>query len=228
MASPTGEAVLFLLRKAQQEADLFVILGDLFDLWVGKGWAFQKKYKPLLEEFKKLRARCRIIYFEGNHDLHLAKFWQEQLGFEVYTEPKMIQYSGIKIWAEHGDEINRSDHGYLFLRWFLRTPPLKALVHWVPSKLVSQIGEKASSTSRKYTDSLPNQSLEVFREYAKSLKLVKNFDLLLTGHTHIADDFQFDTPKGKARLINLGSWYDGPRYLQISSQGDVNLISSFS
>ena len=55
MASPSGEAMLSLLKLAQKEASLFVILGDLFDIWVGEGRAFQEEYAPLIAEFQKLK-----------------------------------------------------------------------------------------------------------------------------------------------------------------------------
>ncbi|MDZ4678013.1 MAG: UDP-2,3-diacylglucosamine diphosphatase [Oligoflexia bacterium] len=221
MASPTGEALLSLVKLAQKEAELFVILGDLFDIWIGEGKAFQAEYAPLIAELKTLRNTCRIIYFEGNHDLHLKKFWQSQLEFEIPTGPMKIDYHDIKIWAEHGDEINRKDYDYLFLRWFLRTPPMKLLIENLPSQLVFNVGHKASHASRQYTEKIKNDSKDIARTYALGLSMKQEFDLLLTGHTHIADDFEFETSSRKARLINLGSWFDGPHYLRVSPAGQI-------
>ena len=48
------------------------------------------------------------------------------------------------------DQIDPTDRGYLFLRWFLRTRFMKWFCqHW-PEKLVVGIGERASKQSRKY------------------------------------------------------------------------------
>lgn len=225
MASPQGEAMLLLLKKAQGEADLFVILGDLFDIWLGKGEAFQKEYAPLLTEFKKLKSKCRILYFEGNHDFHLRKFWAEDMGFEVYENPLDFEYGGLKIHAEHGDEINRDDRGYLFLRWFLRTPVLKFLIEKVPSQVVFGIGHKASNKSRVYTSGLPNKTVPLFRSYAQDLNLRRPFDLFLVGHTHIPDDFNFVGQGQKFRLINLGSWFEKAHYLKVTSSGQIEDIN---
>jgi UDP-2,3-diacylglucosamine hydrolase len=225
MASPNGEALLSLLRKAQSEASLFVILGDLFDIWVGEGHAFQEEYAPLVAEFVKLRKNCRILYFEGNHDLHLKKFWADKMGFEIKTGADKINFNGVRIWAEHGDEINREDYGYLFLRWFLRTPPLKFAIESLPSKIVFAIGNRASAASRQYTDSIENRSRGILREYALRVHEREGFQFMLTGHTHLPDDFQFATSKGDGRLINLGSWFDGPHYLKIDSNGNLEQLN---
>jgi UDP-2,3-diacylglucosamine hydrolase len=223
MASPNGEALLSLVKKAKSEASLFVILGDLFDIWVGSGKAFQEEYAPLIQALRDLKSKCPIYYFEGNHDFHLEKFWTKELGIEVFSEPKDFEFGGLKIRAEHGDEINRQDHGYLFLRWFLRTPPLKFLIENLPSKIVLGIGRRASTKSRKYTSTLENKSLDIFREHAQKLRKEKPFDLLLTGHTHVPDDFIFTVGPNRSRLINLGSWFDGPHYLKISDKGEITL-----
>jgi UDP-2,3-diacylglucosamine hydrolase len=224
MASPTGEALLSLIRKAQTEASLFVILGDLFDLWVGSGEAFQKEYQPLINELVKLRMKCPVYYFEGNHDFHLKRFWVDKMKFDIFLGPHEFEFGGLKIRAEHGDEINRRDYGYLFLRKFLRTLVLKFLIENVPSSLVSRIGQKASKVSREYTSGLKNQSVRILREYGLKMLKSRDFDLLVTGHTHIADDSEVLWKDKKVRFINLGSWFDGPHYLSVSSNGEIELL----
>jgi UDP-2,3-diacylglucosamine hydrolase len=233
MASPQGEALLSLIKIAQNEASTFVILGDLFDLWIGEAPALHDKFAPLISEFKKLKVKCRILYLEGNHDFHLKKFWEDELGFEVFTGPYSFEASGLQIRAEHGDQINPDDRGYLFLRWFLRTHPLKFLIANVPSRLVSMIGERASHTSRAYTTGLRNKVrvekiISIGRDYAQKLRTKVKFDLLIMGHTHVADDFEFRLADGvyasghdSARVINLGSWADSPHYLEINCDGKI-------
>ncbi len=223
MASPTGEAVLSLVRKAQKEADLFVILGDLFDIWLGDSKASQNEFLELIQEFQKLVKTCRVLYFEGNHDIHLTEFWQNQMKFEVHAGPFSFEYNGIKIWAEHGDEINKNDRGYLFLRWFLRTKPLKFLIKTIPSKIVTEIGNQASASSRSYTNKKKDRPIEIIRNYAIEISKLEKFDLMVTGHTHNADDYSFELNGKKHRAINLGSWFDGPHYLCISGS-DLSIL----
>jgi UDP-2,3-diacylglucosamine hydrolase len=224
MASPSGEAMLSLLKLAQKEASLFVILGDLFDIWVGEGRAFQEEYAPLIAEFQKLKKNSRILYFEGNHDFHLEKFWKEKMGFEVFSGPTKLEFGKIKIWAEHGDEINRQDRGYLALRAFLRLKPVRFFIENIPSRVVFKIGSGASNASRKYTDHKRDPVLEIFREYAQTLRRREDFQLLVTGHTHVPDDFAFKNEDLETRLINLGSWFDGAHFLKVRSSGEIEHV----
>jgi UDP-2,3-diacylglucosamine hydrolase len=237
LASPQGEALLSLIEKAKSQACIFLILGDLFDLWIGNSKYQQKIFSDLIISLKELKKSCRLIYLEGNHDFLLTKFWQHELGAEISDGPLEFEFAGLKIRAEHGDQMDPNDRGYLFLRWLLRTPPIKLLVSIAPSRLVSQIGNVASDQSRKYTDSLREKVhvekiKEMFRTYAKSLLEKESLDLLVTGHTHIADDVVIknqsqnqsqsqNKSQKKLRCINLGSWFDGAHFLEITSNGDI-------
>jgi UDP-2,3-diacylglucosamine hydrolase len=166
-----------------------------------------------------------VLYFEGNHDFHLKSFWQDEMKFEVCEGPCLVEYAGVKIWCEHGDEIDRDDRGYLFLRWLFRTPPMKLAAKIAPSSLIATVGDNASHASRTYTSRKQNRSRELFRKYAHDLQTRENFDLMVTGHTHLPDDFKFQSEKGTARLINLGSWFDGPHFLKISAKDKIEIIT---
>lgn len=226
MASPSGEAFLSLVKRAQKEASLFVILGDLFDLWYGDAKVYQEEYAPILKELKILKKTCRLIYFEGNHDMHLNNFWVHEMGFEVYTGPTQFEFEGIKVWAEHGDEINQEDKPYLALRWFLRSFVMKKIILTAPSELVKAIGTRWSKESRKHSAKKHNnpQLVAMCREYAKQKHAHTPFDLMVTGHTHMQDEFEFESRNKKAKFVNLGSWFDGPKVFVIQN-GQSQFIS---
>lgn len=226
-ASHAREALLHLLKRAQKEAELFVVVGDLFDLWVGRSPILQKKYFDVISEFAKLKKTCRLIYLEGNHDFHLKYFWNSNVGFEVYEGPANITFNNFKLRLEHGDESDLKDLGYIFLRKVLRTYPIKKLADLIPSSLVVKIGEKGSHASRKYTDFLKDSKrveniLQGTRLHAAKVAAQNDFDLLITGHTHVADDYAFEVASKTRRLINLGSWFEGPHFLEIDSSGQVS------
>jgi len=222
-ASPKGEAILRLLKMAEKECDVFVVLGDLFDWWMSDGAAFLRKFPRVIQAIWSLRAHgCRVIYIEGNHDIHLGRFWREQLGVEVHTEYCDLDYQGYSVHMEHGDLINRDDKGYLALRWALRTRPVRWLSRVVPSEVVLRLGERGSKVSRTHSSQYHGNTeiRDRIRRYAEKLSLLKEFDLMLTGHTHYFDDYEFSSGGRKVRSINLGSWFDEPKYLSVSA-GEV-------
>ena len=202
------------------------LLGDIFDLWLSDHAIFIKKYYSIIEIFKELRQKgAKLYYFEGNHDLHLSPYWRDQLGFEVYDKAAYFELGGRTVRVEHGDEINQDDLAYLRLRKFVRSMPIEFLAHYLPGKFWEEVGKLASHTSRKYSTDYRERTgpllQEMIRKHALRGFESKPFDLIVSGHMHIKDDYEFDRTGGiRVRSINLGSWFDesGPQAFYMNSE----------
>lgn len=209
------------------------LLGDIFDLWVGAHQHFIQEYAPLLSRLAKLRDfGVAIHYFEGNHDLHLAGYWREQLGAQVHVEPQLIDLAGWRVRIEHGDQMNPEDRGYLRLRAFLRTPFMAWAAYALPGAVTETIGRSMSRASRKWTS-----SVVMYRDEVQIRKMVldhtqrvwqdEEFDVLISGHVHVRIDEQIhvtssEKPSGKSvRVINLGCWPGADRRSRIE---DVQVL----
>ncbi len=201
------------------------LVGDIFDLWVGDHQFFTSRFKVIVDAVTALiRAGVDVHYFEGNHDLHLTSFWADEIGAKVHQECGEFQIGQLKVRVEHGDLINLDDHGYLFLRKLLRSAPMKFLSMHLPEIAVRFIGERASQASRTYTStakSKPSESIRaLIRAHAKKQSAISRFDVIVTGHVHVADDYTFSDGQQQIRSINLGSWYESPpRSLVIDDLG---------
>lgn len=203
--------------EEQRTPATLILGGDIFDLWLGAHPYFKNKFKTIVEKITKLvRSGHTIYYFEGNHDLHLKPFWQDQLGVKVYSDPEFFLFDGVVVRFEHGDQMNPEDRGYHFLRWFLRTPPLRWLILHLPSWLVSAIGNKASQMSRQYTDGLRDEDKirEFMRDHVHRVFEQRPFDVVVHGHVHLRDDYTFEQDAKKVRSFNLGSWDHDSRILR--------------
>src|SRR5262245_7112365 len=105
---------LLSIERGERLASHLFFLGDIFDFWVGDHQFFADRFRPLIEAVRKIRRQgVRVEYFEGNHDLHLKKFWQGQLDVPVWTEARYVDLGGMTVRLEHGDLINREDIPYL-------------------------------------------------------------------------------------------------------------------
>lgn len=199
--------------KSERPTHLFFV-GDIFDLWIEDHNYFKNKYQSIILEVQALiQEGVEVHYFEGNHDLYLKKFWQEELGVIVHEGPEYFQLGAWTVRVEHGDQMNLQDLGYLFLRWFLRTPIMKRVASQLPEAWVVKIGEEASKKSRAYTTSGSKQvasevSILKHREHARRAYGERPFDWLISGHIHEADDYIFEVENGSkvVRAINLGTW----------------------
>lgn len=216
----SSRLLLFWLRNIwpKSPGDIY-LLGDIFDIWVSDHSFFKKKYKALIDELKNIKNQgFKIIYFEGNHDLHLKRFWQEELGFEVYFDVNYFQIDKAIFRLEHGDLINREDKAYLRLRRFLRSAKMLFLGRWLPGRLWNWIGEIWSQKSRKssyaYLESKKIEIINMIRDHAQRAVLEKPFDIIISGHMHVVDDFQFVVSGQTVRSINLGTWLNGPKILK--------------
>lgn len=203
--------LLFLRYLNHTNTQNLFLLGDIFDLWVADHEYFQNRYKPIIDEIQRLVSeRVSVHYFEGNHDLHLKIFWQDQLGVKVHDGPYFQRIANWYVRMEHGDLTNPYDKGYIFLHKFLRTNALKTISHHLPGFLVHWIGNKASLVSRNYTKDLEfeKSTKEMVREHAQKVAAQEKTDFIITGHTHVRDEFQFSSGLSIVTLINLGSWFE--------------------
>lgn len=223
--------IQFLNKVKEEQGTHLFLVGDIFDLWLADYIYFKKKYSQiisLLVELKK--SGLEIHYFEGNHDFHLTKFWQQELGFVVHEGSQNFQLGPYRVRVEHGDEINQEDRAYLLMRWFFRCWPIKKLICcsllgrcWVG------LGNRLSHQSRRHgqhrqTPERRENILNTLRNYAKSLEEKgKGVDLFISGHIHV----RFDEMVGLMRVVNLGTWLDHPNYFLLgqSSAQFVDLDS---
>ena len=210
------------------------LLGDIFDLWVADHRFFIDRYREIVDEITRLRNEgVEISYFEGNHDLYLGHFWADRLGLTVHEGPVTVRLGDATVRLEHGDQMDPDDRGYLFLRWFLRTPPIKFLTRRLPGSLISRIGDRASARSRDYTTSTksidPATANDKIHVHARKAFAEQPFDLIVSGHVHVRDDSRIDSESGSFRSVNLGSWLDAPCYFRIDeSEGRFSELSEDS
>lgn len=212
-------AFLKSLEGGRNATHLF-LLGDIFDLWVADHDWFIERYRGIIDELRRLKEEnVEIHYFEGNHDLHLKYFFSDRLGLRVHDGPYRLQLGRHRVRLEHGDEMDPDDRGYLFLRWFLRTPPVRILIRNLPGALIARIGNRASRISRRYvtgTKSVTDaDAVATIRGHAGRIAAADRFDLIISGHVHVRDDTCIRLPDREVRSVNLGSWFDAPCYFRI-------------
>lgn len=119
--------------------------------------------------------------------------------------------------------MNPEDKGYLLLRWFWRNPVITFLAHNVPGRFVGWVGENSSAASRKRSSRpRPNrdtQIVQMMKTHTSKVWGERDFDVLISGHTHVLTDMPVDVAPGRtARLINLGSWYQSPHFLMMQGK----------
>lgn len=220
----------YLERLALQPPESLILVGDIFDLWVGPSSYFAGAYAESIARLKQLSNRgVKIHYFEGNHDFHLARYFEAEGIASVHAGPARFKVAGRDVQVEHGDEADPSDRGYLFLRWLLRSPFVTLLARVLPGQWTAWIGQGLSRASRKWTDyrfsrSAIDRLQTVIRAHAAKRYRELPFDFMVTGHLHVRDEWILTENGAEAVSLNLGSWLnaDGSnqiKVLEIGPQG---------
>ncbi len=193
------------------------LLGDIFDYWVSPGGFVDPAYVPLLNAVQKLSDKgVRLHYYLGNHDFFvkhtLGKICS---GIEVTEDGTGIELDGIRCFITHGDMIDYTDRKYRFLRWVLRSWPIRFLSDILPAGVIRNIGAGLAERSRAVWTARRTLPESVIEEYIAE-KSAQGFDVLITAHFHTPGIRDLAFGGRKITYINTGNWFNDYSYVVLS------------
>lgn len=92
-----------------------IFLGDIFDLWIALRGYENAEHRRFLDWCRREKEVREVVFLEGNHEFFVARKYADDF---TYAGEDSYQ-DGLLQWL-HGDRINRKDHAYTALRFFLR------------------------------------------------------------------------------------------------------------
>ncbi len=203
----TNEAELIEFLKGLEGVDCLVILGDLFDFWIGRNRVAQTRYRVVLRALKRLAGRgVQIIYVEGNHDFSMGSFFTEEIGATLVGGEAVLTLDNHKFYLSHGDTVDMTE-GYRRWRTFLRSPFFAFITAIVPSRIVWTIAMRLSGRSR----SSNTKGIELdnrLKNFAKD-KIADGADMVVMGHSHKSGVHKL----GTGTYANPGGWHGEKTYL---------------
>lgn len=200
---PNYRALLAFLDEQCGRTDFLVLLGDIFEFWIGKA-TVAANYAPLIDTFERMhRQGTKLVYVEGNHDFHLGPVFTRRLACTIFPDGGSIELDGKKIFLAHGDLANPDDAGYRHLRKVLRSSLVCGLMRSLPNSLTMAIATRSSRASRKKSAERRRRwpVRTILQAYAETL-LAKGHQAVITGHYHQP----FHEKLGDGELIALGDW----------------------
>lgn len=195
--------LLAFLAEQEGRTDLLALLGDICEFLVGYPHGVFPAYRPLIDALARLqRSGTRLIYVEGNHDFHLAPFFDRHLPCQVWPDGGVIELDGRRVLLVHGDLADPSDRGYRILRGGLRSAPLRLLLRLLPPAWTWRIAARAGRASRcRNRVHPPRPARELLIAYARR-ELAAGCQAMVSGHYHQP----FHTLLAEGELISLGDW----------------------
>jgi UDP-2,3-diacylglucosamine hydrolase len=165
-----GEIPLFLRwveAFLESEADHLVLLGDLFQVWVGDGRTLSPDQRAVLDAVSGAARRGRtVVYLAGNRDY----FMEAEARRRGILAPEHwdLQAGVLRLRFEHGDLINTSDRPYLGWREVSRSGAVRALVGSLPvpwsAALARALERRLSGTNQSYKAYEPGRELQTWAE----------------------------------------------------------------
>jgi UDP-2,3-diacylglucosamine hydrolase len=200
------------------DADAILILGDLFEAWVGddsRNDAFEHRCAEVLREAAKHRT---IAFMPGNRDFMLGEAMLAHCGMRALPDATVLHAFGRRTVLSHGDALCLEDVEYQRFRAMVHDPAWRAAAMRLP---LAERRERARSMRDASTAHQAQRSPALWADVdaAAALQLLDaaGSDTLVHGHTHrpgrsmlsptaarhVLSDWDFDGAVARGNVIRL-------------------------
>lgn len=198
------QTMLRFLGEIPASVDTLVIAGDFFEFWLGDAPEAFPHYRPILDSLATVTQNgVKLLFFEGNHDFHLGRYFRETFNAEVFPEKAELAMDGRRLFVCHGDLVNSADYEYRALRFIFRNPLTRMLAGIVPPSLPAFIARtlgRHSKANHKAAEAKWDY-LQLVKSFAAA-RFAEGFDMVVTAHYHRP---LLESIAGKS-LLALGDW----------------------
>lgn len=200
---PAGPLIAQLQALPGRGCRRLVLMGDLFQAWVGFRSFETEDVRAVVAALRELRAKgVRIDYVEGNRDFFLAGSPYAD-AFDCIALETSFEAGGVRYLAVHGDGLNDQDWKYRFWRRLSKSAPVRLAVRATPralaNKMVHSTERRLSRTNFKHRAALPGAAIRAYAER----RLAEGYDVLLLGHFH--EPRVWKVAGGEVRLLD--AWF---------------------
>ena len=198
------ESFLHFCRNQLTHRDTLILLGDIFEVWVGDD-IISEVANQVETELLMLQKRGIDVYFmAGNRDFLVSKQFAKRTGCTLLKDPSIWTLAnGEKCLLTHGDLFCTHDTGYRRFRAITRNWCVQQLFLLLPKSTRLKIAKSMRMASKNSQKDKNANLLDVSNDLVKKMfNRFPNINLIIMGHTHrpnIHSDF------GKTRAV-LGDW----------------------
>jgi UDP-2,3-diacylglucosamine hydrolase len=196
------------LNKIKVDASHLFLMGDIFDFWFEYKTVVPRGYTRTLGKIAEISdSGVEVHFFTGNHDVWVFDYLPVELGLTLHRDEFITKLYGKKFFLAHGDGVDFTDKGYLFLRKIFTSKTLQWLFARIHPNFAISFGLNWSKHTR-LTKGIEGgifkgQNKEGMFIFAESMLQKEYFDYFVFGHRHL----MVDLPVGStSRFIYLGDW----------------------
>ena len=196
---------LAFLRGLEGGGGTLVLLGDVFDWWVGRGQQREPAVQPLLDALRRVTASgVRLCFQAGNRDF--AFDGADGLDVDVWPDLVRTTWGGRRVLLTHGDLLVSGDRSYLRYRRVLRS----RLFTWgrktlFPYALLARIALALRRTSARSLRKKDPRLLDIDYGRARAWLEGADADVLVAGHVHTGVHHRLPGERSREVLV-LKDW----------------------
>lgn len=205
---------------ATTPAQVVLILGDLFEVWVGDDAV---AHDPFLQQcadvLRQTALRIPVAFMPGNRDFLVGPAFLNACGVQALADPTVLQLGEQRILLSHGDALCLDDTAYQVFRKQVRSEV------WQREFLAKPLGERLAlaramrqqSENQKQTDSVyadaDSTKCNQWLLEAQATRLVHGHTHRPADHAtgpnglalrHVLSDWSLDHAPVRAQLLRLG------------------------
>lgn len=203
-------------------ANALLILGDLFEVWVGDDARHEGFEARCTEVLREAAARRPMAFLPGNRDFMVGPELLAATGMQALADPTVLVAFGRRWLLSHGDALCLADVEYMRFRAQVRSAAWQAgfLAQPLPLRHAQARAMRDASAQRQ-AGMGPEAWADVDADAAAAWLAAARAPVLVHGHTHRPG--RHALPGGGERFV-LGDWdVDAmpprARILRLSAQG---------
>lgn len=168
------------------EADAVIVLGDLFEVWIGDEQRYQPLERECLQALQTASKRCFVGFMAGNRDFLLGAAALHAAGAAFLPDPLPVRGFGRGLLLSHGDALCLADTDYQAFRREVRSPAWQAEFLSRPVEERRRLAQHIRQESQQRKASRPDASdwADVDTQAARAALIEAHASLLIHGHTH--------------------------------------------
>lgn len=174
------------------QADAVVILGDLFESYIGREDFIHPAFDPVREMIAALDGSgCKVFLIRGNRDVLLNASDARHLHFTV-ADSIVCKTGSQNHLLTHGDAFCLGDLPYQRLRRILRRPGMRTMLRALPYGLRVRLAKRLRKYSVQEVARKPLDSMMLTLPKVASVMQEEGVERAWIGHLHEAAEHDLD------------------------------------
>ncbi|WP_424370203.1 UDP-2,3-diacylglucosamine diphosphatase [Muriicola sp.] len=196
------------LKHVKKDAAAIFLLGDLFDFWFEYKTVVPKGFVRTLGTLAEITdSGIPVYFFNGNHDLWMNGYFEEELGIPVFHQPEQFEINSKRLFIGHGDGLGPNDKGYKRMKKVFTNPLAKWFFRWLHPdwgvRLAQYFSVKNKLISGEEDREFLGEENEWLVQYAKRKLSQDHYDYFVFGHRHLPLEIPLQED---SVYFNLGDW----------------------